>query len=388
MMLVIDDRFPYPTSGFRKSEFEYILKTIPTSRIVTTLGSLKWLNPGGLTPRHVLLEYQREKADLAGRVSHIDTVSSTELRKHYPDLAAELELIYCLFLNNAHDHIELAEKLNVPLVFTLYPGGGFNLGDPSTDAKLKRVLQSPMCKTVFVTMPVSRKYVEKMVRKLRVQVRVKYIFGGIHDVSNSAPSDRATARTPKKTLRLLFLGQRYHPQGKDKGLDLFLAACDLLSQRGHSLEPILVGPWTKSDVQDFYIGQRIQLLGEVPNNRLGEVFRDVDAAIFPTRASMLGDGSFDGFPVGSAAEAALHGVPVIMTNPLAMKTPFIPGIDYYRIRPTAKSVAKAIRKVSRHLYVGRPVLDGGMTKFKEVYNLENQMQPRIQAFLEILNNKN
>jgi hypothetical protein len=110
-----------------------------------------------------------------------------------------------------------------------------------------------------------------------------------------------------------------------------------------------------------------------------------DLAVFPTRSNELGNGTFDGFPTGSAIEAGLAGCVFLTTNPLNQKCPLVPDEDYFAIEACANSI------VDRILTFGggdRNTLDTfrlhSSHTFSKMFSLETQMQPRINLVNELI----
>ena len=56
-----------------------------------------------------------------------------------------------MFLDNLKIFFPIIDRLQMPFVFTLYPGGGFRINDPDSDNYLRKYLSSPLFKKVIVT---------------------------------------------------------------------------------------------------------------------------------------------------------------------------------------------------------------------------------------------
>lgn len=68
------------------------------------------------------------------------------------------KIAYCTFLNIAYWFLEALEKKRMPFVFTLYPGGGFEMNEATSDGKLRRVLGSTQFRKVIVTQQITYEY--------------------------------------------------------------------------------------------------------------------------------------------------------------------------------------------------------------------------------------
>lgn len=71
---------------------------------------------------------------------------ASRVRPYASSWLAGAGLVYMNFLNNAHQYLPALQQHHIPFVLTLYPGGGFDLDEPESDAKLAAVLASPCCK--------------------------------------------------------------------------------------------------------------------------------------------------------------------------------------------------------------------------------------------------
>ena len=68
------------------------------------------------------------------------------------------------------------EDLGLPFIFQLYPGGGFQIDQPESDQKLRRVVLSDYCRKVIVTQSLSRDYI---IDRIGCDpAKIELIFGG------------------------------------------------------------------------------------------------------------------------------------------------------------------------------------------------------------------
>ncbi len=357
------------------------MDNFPNSKVISTLAALNWLQHD--TSRSEIIEkFSLSHPHLVDRVifssdQDMDVEISQMLDSNSPP-----SLMYCLFLNNAENLLNNSEEFQVPFVFTLYPGGGFHLNNSFSDDKLLRVLSSNMLKGVVVTMPTTLDYVQKFISKFSLSsTKIIYKYGGIirQPKINNIKMDPIAG-----PLRVLFIGMKYTEKGEDKGLDLFLSSCSLLIQSGIKLNISIVGNWSQIDLNGFLCESYCTIFGLVPNEELSNIYFNNDIAIFPTRYSKIDSGNFDGFPVGSAIEAALHGVAIMTTNPLGMVTPLRSGIHYISIDPTTDSIYESILDLDKdrdHLL--RLKIDG-QKKFYEIFSLHSQMYPRLELLKKFL----
>lgn len=368
-LVIYDDLFPYPVSGFRLAEYEAILKRVPGSLVGSTLSSLSLM---GSTPpaEEVVRQWRAGNPESAQRLMRIEE-------------AAELppaDAYYTIFLNNAIELASVAEQRGTPFSFTLYPGGGLALGDEYSRAKLSRVLASPALDRVIVTQPVVRQYLAESlgVRDESIEYVFGNVLGGLH------PDEPPPRSTDTSHVSLGFVANRYHSHGHDKGLDVFLETTRLIAAAGVAVTAHLVGQWSPADIP-AQLQPLMTCHGPLAATELRQLLRDIDICLFPTRAGLLGSGSFDGYPTGSAVEAALAGCLVVTTNPLGQSTPLVSGRDVVEIPPDAEAAAAAILALLRQ---GPDVVDqvrrNGQSLMRTLYSDAAQIEPRIRVMEEML----
>lgn len=372
-LTILDDCFPLSTSGFRLTEYTALMRMFPGTTVVSSLAALDWLGYAD-QKEAVKAQFRTGYPDLADQVVYTDgePFDSPALLEHF----AGADLLYTIFINNAIDLQPIAERLGIPFAFTLYPGGGLQIDGEQTLAKLSRVLPSPMFAGLIATQPVTVDMLRRRFPFLWDHDRVTYVFGG---VNQDVPA-RPPAHTGAPGTDIAFIANKYEPRGRDKGFDLFRTLVRRLpADQPPPAGPVrfhAVGPWTEADFGR--VADRVTLHGRVPNPELPAFLDTMDIAVFPTRAGRLGRGSFDGFPVGGAIEAAKSGVAVVTTNPLHQETPLVDA--FVEIRPTARSLLRAVRSLLADPVELQRLRVRGQEEFGRVYSFEYQMGAR-QEFL-------
>ena len=117
-LIIMDDFFPSLATAFRVAEINGILSHFGTAVVYSTLADGR-----------AFREYAASYPQFAKRV-----------RRFHPLRRLKGSAAYVIFLNNIFGYLDYLEKAQLPFVFELYPGGGFYLDDPVSDAHLKRVL--------------------------------------------------------------------------------------------------------------------------------------------------------------------------------------------------------------------------------------------------------
>ena len=92
---------------------------------------------------------------------------------------------------------------------------------------------------------------------------------------------------------------------------------------GPALQPL------RRAVRDVGAGDRIRLLGRLPQEELDAVYGDVDLLIMP---NVRVEGDIEGFGV-VALEAGLRGIPVIASDCEGMCDVIVEGVNGHRVEP-------------------------------------------------------
>lgn len=365
-MVIYDDLFPYKVSGFRIAELESYLKFSGGIEVCTTLSSLAWLGVNQ-SAAAVVRDWKKSVRSLAKQLTVIQSVRDVPPTRS----------IYSIFLNNIFDAIEEIELRDIEFAFTLYPGGGFALHDETSDRKLERVLRSPKLFKVIVTQPVTLDYLtEKFPFSLS---KVVYIYGGV------LPTPRlGEARKLSEELQIVFVANKYHPEGLDKGFDLFCGAMNKLAEVGLRFSAHIIGPWTLEDIAKDLRKTNFTFHGAVASSDLSTMLSNFDFAVFPTRSNQLGNGTFDGFPTGAAVEAGLAGCVVLTTNPLMQECPLTPGKDYFVIEASTDSIVEMLLTLNSDQESLNKLKKQSTHAFSQVFSLEAQIQPRLTVISELI----
>ncbi|MGL5003589.1 MAG: hypothetical protein ACRDAM_11670, partial [Casimicrobium sp.] len=148
-LLICDDFFPNVLTAFRVAEYNTLMDRFP-SAIVRS-----WAT--GFAKSHAA--YSAQYPAYAKRVGQCTEYSFVNAG-----------FVYTNFLLNA-TQILAFDAMRCPFAFTLYPGGGFGLGDPTSDAWLKYVLSSPMLRAVIVTTSVTETYLRAKLDEWSIEKR-------------------------------------------------------------------------------------------------------------------------------------------------------------------------------------------------------------------------
>lgn len=140
-ILVLDDNFPNPLSGFRVAEYNFYFDVFPTLSVACSTQHFDAYSDS----------YNAIYCDYAQRYTSMSSIDNKSL-----------DLCYVNFLNNAFAYLPYIEKLGAPFIFTLYPGGGFELDDQLSVDKLATVLRSPLLRGVISTQGITSTVLTRM----------------------------------------------------------------------------------------------------------------------------------------------------------------------------------------------------------------------------------
>ena len=373
-LLILDDVFPAPYSGFRFAEFTTYLKEFPRSLVLTSGVSVFVL---GIEPIEVLSKkFQRKYPELGNQIMESNGGFPIKLAK----------IAYVNFLNNAYALLSIAEEARVPFAFTLYPGGGFVLRDPECDRKLKRIFNSPCFRKVIVTQQITYDYI--ISKCLCPPEKVDFIFGVVMPQDSFVypiPEGKLRWGFGKKQLDICFMAHRYTPCGEDKGYDVFINTACQLHKLHDDIYYHIVGPFDHRVIDISPIYDRIQFHGTINPEALDDFFKDMDIILSPNISGKILPGSFDGFPTASCTEGGLRGVAIFCTDEFnSARGTFVDGQDFVLIN---YDVADIVHKVE-HYYLNPAELkvigEFGSQKILNLYSYESQIEPRIRILRELI----
>ena len=371
-LVILDDIFPQLLSAFRIAEYNRYLKQFGTAEVHSTAGAFPLVGEKRRFSE-VLEEYESYYPQHRHRVYRFSA------RRNY-----ESRLIYTVFINNAFRFIRIAERHNVPFVFTLYPGGGFHLYEAAVDDKVRRVCSSPTFRKVIVTQRVSYDYLVE--RELCDPGKVEFIYGVV------VPSDRL-AKEPlakkyyqkdKDTFDICFIAGKYTAKGVDKGYDVFVDVARLLARRHGDILFHVVGPFDETDIEIADIRDRVRFYGPKHTDFFPAFYAHMDIMLSLSIPFLRSPGNFDGFPTASSIEAGLCGVAVFSTDMLNLNVAFKNGHDIVIIPRDAEEVCGVVNRYYTNYDGLCELARRGQEAFGRVFAIETQMRPRLRVLSEYL----
>ena len=374
-LIIYDDIYPHPISGFRLEEFTVLLEEFPNSKIIVKPLAYPHLKTPIYQHKTDIEALTAVKNSLSGKIKSIGRFTNINTK-----------LFYCIFLNNIWANLNWLEKFKIPFSFTLYPGGGFMINDQEIDEKMRKVFSSPQFKNVFVTQKFTRDYL--ISKNLCSEDKIQFIFGCVvPQISmNKDLSAKKNFRVNKETLDICFCAAKYTATGEDKGYDIFIGMAQKLSESYDFVRFHVVGGFSKEDIDVLKLGTKIKFYGYQKFEKLSEIYSEMDFIVSANRPFVLNKGEFDGFPLGTVVEAALNGVAVLVSDALNQNTMFDDNEDVIIVENNVESVSCAIENLIHNPHKIKDLGLKGKEKFLKVYSNEIQLEPRIATLKKYLKN--
>lgn len=368
-LLICDTIYPNPISGFRVAEFNEYLQYYDRSRIIVSGKGYPIINQ---TKR----DFKNDLKDLSVKIPEI--FPKVILEKVFNNI--NCKVFYCVFYTNILRRIDDLNFYRIPFAFTLYPGGGFNLKSEVVRDNLRKVCSSPWFRRVIVTQLITKEYL--LSNNICKEEQIDYIFGGIVP-QNSISSHRENYfMDDKETLDICFCAAKYMDGGYDKGFDIFVEVAQILALKYKNVKFHVIGGFDREELPLKNATEFFIFYGYKKFDELKDIFLKMDIILSPNRPNTLGDGLFDGFPLGAVVEAALNGVIPIVTDELHQNDSFIDEIVI--CEPKAESFVQEVEKLIQGKDF-KNISTKVQSKFREVYSNENQLNKRILIIDDLIN---
>lgn len=373
-IVILDDTFPTQKNGFRYLEYTAYLREFPSSLVLSSGAATHLVDN---TPHDMLiLMYQRKYPVLGPRVFSRKGQFPLHLAK----------LIYIMFLHNVYASLQEIEDAGVPFIFTLYPGGGFALNNPSVDRQLRRVFASPCFRKVIVTQQVIYDYV---VRKgLCPAGKIELIYGGVMpEVPAGGGRLKRRWGFEKTRLDICFMAHKYTPRGEDKGYDVFIEVAKILQKRHNNIYFHVAGGFDRHVIDVSSLGDRIRFHGPLTADRFDSFFREIDIIISPNISGKIYSGSIDGFPTGCCVDAGMRGTAIFATDEFdSARRCFVDGKDIVIINYDPLDVVDKVERYYANPEALRSVGERGIISLRDMHSMQSQLVPRINLLREAIRN--
>lgn len=363
-LLIFDDVLPSSLSPFRTTECKYLMGTFD-SALISLEGWGAWLKGRTFSE------------ELASSTFDLDAKSRIFKFNSVPEIYGTIA--YVTFLNNASALLPYFTKRRLPFILQLYPGGGFELNQESTDTKLRSVLTSPLCRKVITTQTITREYITSE-RIGCEEDKVWHIFGGVFKGSRDFDyySDKKSFPIHKQSIDLCFVAHKYNGDIKSKGFDYFVELSKILGRDISELRFHVVGEYDVHDMPLEGIRDRVTFYGRQPSEFFPEFYAGMDGIVSVNRPFVLTPGAFDGFPTGACLEAGFHGVANFINDPLGLNPGFKDGEDILLIDENLTAAAVKIEAVLRDNDRLAKLGLGAYRAFKRVVDIDQQLSLRTE----------
>lgn len=381
-LMLLDTAFPSPISPFRFGEFAGYMRRFPQSVARTRFDHQLFRFGAGLEFPDQVMHFAQTHGIEPDRIGHL--LQHTDLR---------CKLAYTVFVNQADQFFMQTELPASKLAFTLYPGGGFELGGARSDAMLRRLFADPRLERVVTTQRTSYEYL--IDKRFCREDRITHIYGGLVPTAMNPPTvdfEERRRQRNERPLHVCFVAHRYTATGAEKGYDVLV---DVMKALAHDdgVHFHVVGGYDAS-VLDLGDVRNVTFHGPQPSTFFPAFYAQMDIILSPNAAlsalNKSGVGSFDGFPTGAVLEAGLHGVAMFMSDVLGMnqhldgRPIFVHGEDAVIIDRQIDQIVSAIRL---HTYAPEALLNmaqKGRLRLLQHFAKDAQMQPRFELMETLL----
>lgn len=368
-LLIIDDMIPSGFSPFRTVEYEHYLSFF-NARLLSLEGWHLWYANGDFESQ---LRQLAIRPDLKKRIftfgDHWDAIG---------------RLAYVSFLGNATKLMPYFEKRELPFIFQLYPGGGFEVDQPETDEKLRRVLLSDLCRKVIVTQRLTRDYI---INRISCDpIKIELIFGGVFEsrIGFDFHRDKKFFGRDKDSFDLCFVAHKYGDDLTSKGYDQFVAIARALSRDDSRLRFHVVGDYAAGDIALGDTEDRFTFYGRQKTEFFKDFYPAMDMIVSVNRPFNLASGAFDGFPTGGCIEAGFHGVLNCINDPLDLNPVFTHGRDIIILDFDTDRSVSLLRGMLGDPAALYQLAYQNWRKFHDVFGTDKQLWARTRLIAEQL----
>jgi len=374
---IVDCSFPKAKRGFRDAEIRTLLDADST----TTAYSAYPMSPG--PEAFFTHSYGMTKKDFKQRRNnYLKQFPKYKNRiKYLPKHFVKPFLAMSYFLSDTYTYLPYFEKHQIPFIFILYPGGGFGLNNPSSDAMLRKIFSSKYFRKVIATQDVTARYLRE--KKLLPPSKIEMLWGGMPQLKNSDFSKKLAYPKDKATIDILFQAYKYSEGGKDKGYDIFIAAAKKVHKENKKVIFHVVGNFDKSDMDTRSLGDNIIFHGVLSTDKLKKLYLSIDIRVSLSRMGALFPGNFDGFPL--ANDALVAGALVITTDELDNNGGRFCDDELVIVKPDAKAIADKVLSFAKNPKKMYNIAKKGQKKYSQLVSPEQRLKKLHELFKEIAN---
>lgn len=372
-LLIVDDVFPHPSNGFRLQEYGSYLRHFSSIKLLATG---VWTHLLGKDSNvEIVRKYKQDNRDISDKV--------VAWKGYDFNGTIDCKLAYICFLGNAYPFVETLERLNIPFVLELYPGGSFGLDNDRSDMMLERVLSSPCFRKVIVTQQATHDYL--VTKNFCDEDEIVDIFGvcmPIEDLEKDYKGKRHFGNQ-KESLDICFVANKYTKYGSDKGYDVFIEVAIKLAKLHKNIFFHVVGGFNADVIDVSSLKDRITFYGHQKVEWFDEFYLDKDLILSPNKNGLTHNGAFDGFPTAACTDAGLRDTAIFCTDPLQLNNDhYLPGQE---IEIIDRNTANIVERIE-YYYCNPDKLENlatnGKRRIQQLYSFDAQIKPRIELIEE------
>lgn len=367
-LLIIDDFFPSPHSGFRLQELTSIMEAIPEARVLARGRGVSFF--GKQTVEELVSNF---------KVDHSVLDRQLQTNAFYN---AKVKLLYINFITTAYALI-IEDNYQIPFVLTIYPGGGFALNSAEVDERMRLIFSSPYFRRVIVTQQVIYDYLVE--HQFCSADQIEFVFGVVTPLAalNQSYQNKQHFGLDKEILDICFVAHKYTQFGQDKGYDTFIEVAHRLAVKFNNINFHVVGPWNAEVIDVSKLKGRLTFYGAQDQSWFDTFFIDKDIILSPNIPDQIYPGSFDGFPTGCATDAALREVALFCSDPLELNQQrFKDDSEIVIISTQPDEIVSRIEQYYKQPQKLKQLAQQGAKRVKQLYSYEAQIAPRLKILRE------
>lgn len=371
-ILIVDNVFPSFYSPFRTEEFMNYFKEFKNVYCLSTWKAIPKEDPN--TGDELIEQFEQRCPEYKGKIINIED-------ENYIDKINKLEnkLAVLTLLENVTEELDFLEKNKIPFIFTLYPGGGFNIDNNDINEKLKKIFSSKCFKKVIVNDKRIQKYL--LDNKLCDKKQIKMISGMVTPKEMFKVRNRCKKHymEGKNTLDICFADYEYFSNEREDGFEIFIEVARLLKEY-KNIKFHVVGRRTPDDLDIRDIRSNIKFYGVKIPEWFIKFYKNIDIVISPNRV----DNFAENIPNDLCVQAMLNEVLVMCRDTEKTCTKFIDGENYIKIGTDAREISKKIEELYNEPRKIIDIAKRAQKKANKFYSYETQMFPRYNLIRKIL----
>ncbi len=337
-------------------------------------GEQAWFNNGyGMTEHEYgnkLQKYIKVYPDMQNYIRYLS-----------PDKDYKFNLAFSYHLGETYTLLPFYKKYNIPFCFMLSADTSFGFENESSDAMIKEIVDSNLCKKIFV----SHKKIGDYLTGKGICADNLIHFDPLRTL-NLKPEDvkeKQLYKKDKQSFDICFTAFKYTESGLDLGYDLFIEVAKVLAKKYDDIYFHVIGAFNPDDANIAEIKDRISFRAGILTRFLPNFYAKMDINLSPNRPFKAFQGSFDEFPLDG--HAIYCGVCSFNTDLLGLNTEYTDKEDIVLIKAEKDDIIKKIIHYYNNIDELYRISANGQKKAKQLYNSENCIANRIKVFNQVKN---